>query len=658
MSNGHAPVVGISPRELPRFATSWTKDVVTGFLVFLIALPLCLGIALASDFPPVAGIFAAIIGGFLAPWISNSELTIKGPAAGLIAIAVGAIAEFGPLAKELGYLTPEDPAVYQFLGAYKLVLGVCVVAAVLQIGFGLFRSGVLVEFFPISVVHGMLAAIGIIIFSKQAHILLGVKPEAKEPLRLLAELPHSLANLNPEVTAVGVLSLLILFGLPLIKHPLFRRIPAPMAVLAVAVPLGLFFDLDHQHKYNFFGQVYEVGPSALVDLKGNLFGAIEGPDFRGVLTGTGIKYVIMFALVGSLESLLSAKAIDLLDPWRRKTNFNRELLAVGIANTASAAIGGLPMISEIVRSSANINNGARTRLSNFFHGVFLLLFVALVPFLIREIPNAALAAMLVYTGVRLASPREFVSTYRIGGEQLVIFVTTVILTLATDLLVGVAGGILVKMVIHYFNGVRPEEFFTLNAEVESQEDNTELITMHGTAVFTNWIPLKRLLERIGDDPSKQIVIDLTNSPLVDHTVVEKLHEFEREFTERGQHFEVIGLDGHRSLSQHPLAARKRGLVPVRRITIYANSTSEMRLLGKLMELGATGFTTSTISGAGRKQLASSDLSTEDGVRIEVLVPANIARSIITYIDHELLPDPSCRVTACVENVMVLRANAL
>lgn len=403
MSNGHAPVVGISPRELPRFATSWTKDVVTGFLVFLIALPLCLGIALASDFPPIAGIFAAIIGGLFAPWISNSELTIKGPAAGLIAIAVGAIGEFGPIAKELGYLTPSDPMAYQFLGAYKLVLGVCVVAAVLQIGFGLFRSGVLVEFFPISVVHGMLAAIGIIIFSKQAHILLGVKPEAKEPLLLLAELPHSLANLNPEVTTVGALSLLILFGLPLIRHPLFRRIPAPMAVLAVAVPLGLYFDFDHQQKYNFFGQEYEVGPSALVDLKDNLFGAIETPDFRGVLTGTGIKYVIMFALVGSLESLLSAKAIDLLDPWRRKTNFNRELLAVGIANTASAAIGGLPMISEIVRSSANINNGARTRLSNFFHGVFLLLFVALVPFLIREIPNAALAAMLVYTGVRLAA---------------------------------------------------------------------------------------------------------------------------------------------------------------------------------------------------------------------------------------------------------------
>ena len=637
---------------MPRLANSFSKDLLSGFLVFLIALPLCLGIALASGFPPIAGIFTAIIGGLLTPWISNSELTIKGPAAGLIAIAIGAITEFKELAPALGYAENAD------VGAYKLVLGVCFVAAVLQIVFGLVRAGVAVEFFPISAVHGMLAAIGVIIFSKQAHVMLGVKPHAKEPFELLAELPNSLAHLNPEVAIIGVVSLLILFGLPLFKNPMIRRIPAPMLVLLVAVPLGLWFDLEHEHHYPLMGYDFAVGPTFLVRLPDSLFGAMVTPDFHGVGTGTGIKFVVMFALVGSLESLLSAKAIDLLDPWRRKTNFSRELLAVGIANTATAAVGGLPMISEIVRSSANINNGARTRAANLFHGSFMLLSVAMLPFLIQKIPLAALAAMLVYTGCRLASFKEFLHTYRIGGEQLVIFVSTIVMTLATDLLIGIAAGIAMKMVIHYFNGVKPKAFFKLHVDIESRDDKTDLVTVHQAAIFSNWIPFKRLLERIGFEEGKNVMVDLTHTQLVDHTVVEKLHQLHQEFEERGQHFEVIGLDGHRTLSNHPLAARKRGLVPVRRITIYIDDPSEKRLLGKLTELGATGFTSSPVSGAGRKLLAHTDLTTEVGVRIEVLVTPEVARRIIAYIDRELLPDPACRVTACVETVMVLRANAL
>lgn len=650
--HGQAASPKSSARELPSLMTSWTKDLLSGFLVFLIALPLCIGISLASGFPPIAGIFTAIIGGLLTPWISNSELTIKGPAAGLIAIAISAITEFKELAPHLGFA--DDPN----LGAYKLTLGVCLIAALCQIAFGLFRAGVLVEFFPVSAVHGMLAAIGIIIFSKQAHVLLGVKPTAKEPFALLAELPTSFMNMNPEVTVIGVLSLVILFGLPFFKHPMVRRIPAPMAVLLVAVPLGLWFDLDHEHTYSLLGHDFVVGPNYLVDLPDSLFGAMEAPSLNGCLTGTGIKFIVMFALVGTLESLLSAKAIDLLDPWRRKTNFNRELLAVGIANTATAAVGGLPMISEIVRSSANLNNGARTRLANFFHGAFLLVFVATLPFVIEEIPLSALAAMLVYTGCRLASPKEFFSTYSIGGEQLAIFVTTIVLTMLTDLLVGVGAGIAVKMAIHYANGVKPRAFFSLNADVESRDETTEIVTVYQAVVFTNWIPFKRLLERIGFDEGKNIVVDLSNTQLVDHTVVEKLHQMEQEFAERGRQLEVIGMEGHRTLSEHPLAARKRGMVPVRRITIYANTAYETRLLEKLTELGATGFSTSSISGAGRRQLTSNELEAEEGVRIEVLVTPNVALRILAYIDRELLPDPACHITACVENVMVLRANAM
>lgn len=641
------------PREVPRFATSWSQDMLSGFLVFVIALPMSLGIAMASGFPPIAGIFTAVIGGLLTPWISNSELTIKGPAAGLIAIGIGAISEFRELAPHFGYLGAAD------LGAYKLTLGVCVIAALLQIAFGLVRAGILVEFFPISAVHGMLAAIGVIIFSKQAHVMLGVIPQAKEPLELLVELPHSLTHMNPEVALIGVVSLLILFGLPLLKHPLLRRIPSPMAVLLFAVPLGLWFDLEHVHTYSLLGHNYVVGPNYLVDLPDSLFAAMQTPDLRGVATWTGFKYVIMFALVATLESLLSAQAIDLLDPWRRKTSFNRELLAVGIANTATAAVGGLPMISEIVRSSANINNGARTRLSNFFHGAFLLLFVVLLPFVIREIPLSALAAMLVYTGCRLASPKEFVSTYRVGGEQLVIFVTTVVLTLSTDLLIGIGGGIAMKMLIHYSNGVKPQQFFVLNAEAESPDDQTVFLTVKDAVIFSNWIPFKRLIEHWGS-AGKNVIVDLTGTQLVDHTVVEKLHLMSEDFVERGQLLEVVGLEGHRSLSGHPLAARKRGLVPVRRITLYVNDVSERRLLTKLVELGATGFTSTAITGAGRKQLeADADcFDGQEGLRVEVLVTPLVANKILQYIDGELLPDPTCHVTACIENVLVLRANAL
>jgi MFS superfamily sulfate permease-like transporter len=518
---------------------SWKSDVISGFLVFLIALPLCLGISMASGFPPVAGILTAIIGGLVVTLMSGSELTIKGPAAGLIVIALGAVEELGK---------------GDAMAGYRLALAVIVVAGVIQIVFGLVKAGALADLFPSSAVHGMLAAIGIIIASKQIHTLVGVKPEAKEPLGLIAEIPLSLARANPQIALIGLVSLAVLFGLPLIKSEIVKKIPAPMVVILLAIPLGRLFGLEQEHTYLVNHHEYSAGPRFLVTLPGDLTKAIMHPDFSQIFSGTSIKYIVMFALVGSIESLLSTKAIDMLDPERRKSNLNKDLVAIGVGNTLAGLIGGLPMISEIVRSSANINNGGRTRWANFAHGLFLLVFVAFAPGLIHQIPLSALSAMLIYTGCRLASPKEFQKTYSIGKEQLAIFLTTIVVTLGTDLLVGIAAGIVMEAVIHLVNGVPMKSFFAPVMGIKEESDAV-IVHVKAAAVFTNAIKLRSHLESVPH--AKPIVVDLSDARVVDHTIMEKLHEIGAEFKQAGRHFRVQGLEDHVGFSQHPLAARKR-----------------------------------------------------------------------------------------------------
>lgn len=547
-----------STSEVAPLGQRLRADVLAGFLVFLIALPLCLAIAKASGFPEIAGVFTAIVGGLVTPWISNSQLTIKGPAAGLIVIVLGAVTDFG-----FTQSPQTAEAIAQNLTAYKMALAVGVVAAVVQILFGLFRAGALGDFFPSSAVHGLLAAIGVIIIAKQVPVALGVTPHGKEPLELLAEIPHELLELNPEIAVIGFVSLLILFLFPLIKNPWIRKIPAPMVVLAAAVPLALLFDLAHQHDYTVLGHHYKVGNKFLVNVPANLTSALALPDFsvftQPALFWKAVKWVVMFALIGSLESLLSAKAIDILDPQHRKTDLNRDILAIGVANLASAAIGGLPMISEIVRSRANIDNGAKSKYANLFHGLFLLLAVALAAGAIRMIPLAALAAMLVYTGFRLAHPREFLHVYRIGREQLVVFVGTIIAVLATDLLVGILIGIGIELLIQFINGVPLRSLLRPGTEVKQIDERTWLISPRHSAVFFNWIPIRSKIERYGLAQNMNVIVDLSSTQMVDHTVMEKLHQLEREFAERGIALAIVGLDDHVRLSEHPTAARLRGV---------------------------------------------------------------------------------------------------
>ncbi|MCR4290343.1 MAG: SulP family inorganic anion transporter [Candidatus Scalindua sp.] len=521
---------------------NFQKDIISGFLVFLIALPLCLGIAVACGYPAIAGIFTAIIGAVLATFISNSELTIKGPAAGLIVIAIGAITEFG-------FTGGQDPAAD--LQAYKLALGVGVAAGCIQILFGLFRIGSLGDFFPLSAVHGMLAAIGIIIILKQFPVAMGGHAEG-EPLMLLASIPDKIIHMNPYIAAIGAGSLAIMFGIPLIKNKYVKLVPSPMVVLLIAVPSGICFGLTHEQTYIFRGHEYHLGGAFLVNVPNNMFSAITHPDFSALKTAAGWKWVMMFALIGSLESLLSAKAIDIIDPWKRKTNLNRDLLAVGIGNTICAFVGGLPMISEIVRSKANIDNGARTRFADLYHGLFLLILVGSVPFLLHHIPLAALAAMLVYTGFQLTAPREFAHVYGIGAAQLIIFVTTIIAVLATDLLIGIAIGIGVKFLIHIINDVPVMSLFKPYLDAEIRDKDTVVIIARHSAVFSNWILFKRKIEQLGLVQNKNLILDMSETKLVDHSVMEKLHEMEREFEQNNLKLEIIGIEEHQKLSEHPV----------------------------------------------------------------------------------------------------------
>lgn len=617
--------------------------------MFLVALPLCLGISVACGFPPIAGIFTAIVGSSVASVLSDSELTIKGPAAGLIVIVLGCIEDFGGDGIAGGF-GPAD------VHAYKLALAVGVVAAVLQVLFGMARAGVLGDFFPLAAVHGMLAAIGVIIVAKQIPVALGVTAKG-EPLELLAEIPKFVGEMNPEIAMIGGISLFIMFAWPWIRNRLgpLGVVPAPMVVLVVAVPLGMMLDLTHHHAYSLFGSRYEVGEEFLISMPDRAFGMfdeITRPDFSALLMPKAWKWVFLFFVIGTLESLLSAKAIDIIDPWKRKTDLDRDVIAVGVGNVVAGMVGGLPMISEIVRSKANIDNGAWTRFADLWHGVFLLLCVGLIPTVLHLIPLAALAAMLVYTGFRLAHPAEFAHVKQIGTEQLIIFVVTLVAVLATDLLIGIGIGIATKLIFHLSTGLRLRELFKLDVAKTERGDHTVVFTVAKAAVFSNWIALKREIEREALNKGKSAVLDVSRAKLVDHSVMEKLHDLRADFERRGVDLDVTGLDFlQRTSSQHALAARKRGLTPLRRLTVVADVALEEPLERAFVERGATGYTAQRCSGAGQRGLKEPRCEIAL-VRIEVVLSHEICETVLDFLREEVLPLHA--VAASVETVEVLR----
>ena len=540
-------LLGLPKSGLAGLKENWRSDLLSGFLVFLIALPLCLGISMASGFPPSAGIITAIIGGVLVSRINGSFVTINGPAAGLIVVVLGAVQELG-----------EGDA----MAGYRYTLAAIVIASALQILMGFFKAGRLSSFFPASVVHGMLAAIGIIIMAKQINVVLGTTPEKGSSLfSTIAQIPHSIVNLNPEIAAIGISGLAILIIWSMIKNPSLKMIPAPLIVVLAGMGLARYFDLEHEHMYLFLPDAHflphheeTVGPAFLVAISENFMSGFYFPDFSKLATLEFWEAVVSICLVGSLESLLSAMAVDKLDPYKRHSNLDRDLTAVGVGNLVAGLIGGLPMIAEIVRSSANINNGAKTGWANFFHGAFLLLFVVLFPRLIHSIPLAALAALLVFTGFRLASPKEFAKVMGVGKEQLFMFVVTIIGVLATDLLVGVGIGILTKFAIHMLRGVRPNNLFKIHFVIEPKDADTVVVAIVGAAIFSNFLSLKTALANLAD--GKTVIFQLNNAYLIDHTVMEFIHDFQHRYEGLGGQCQFFGMEYHDTFSAHPLAVRR------------------------------------------------------------------------------------------------------
>jgi len=525
MNTTHIPKKGLAGLK-----AHFKDDLISGFSVSLIALPLCLGIAIASGVPPLAGLIAAIVGGIIASRISGTFVTISGPAAGLIVITLGAAEAMGGAGADMGY------------GGYPHALGAIVIGGLIMALFGVLKVGKVGDYFPSAAVHGMLAAIGIIIIIKQFFPMIGTPSPKGEILEVASDIPHAFTEMNMNAVWIALVSLTILIVHPMLKVKLIKLIPAPMWVLIFTIPFAAYLGTANL---------------AMVEMPHNLFGegGFQLPSFSKIGTSAFWIAVTGFALVSAIESLLSAKAVDSLDPYKRNSNLDKDLIAMGAGSSLAAAIGGLPMISEIVRSSANVNNGAKTQWANFFHGTFLLIYLLIGVFIIEMIPIAALAAMLVFTGFKLASPKEFKHMYQVGLMELEIFVVTLVAVLMTDLIIGIAIGILFKYVLILFKGTKFNELFKSHLDITHKE-NVKTIHLKGSQIFSNYLSLKKKLDS-GVEKYDELILDFTSVQFVDHTVMEHLENYARLAKLNGKEVHIENADQMHPVSNHPLAARDR-----------------------------------------------------------------------------------------------------
>jgi len=400
-------------------------DLSAGLVVFLVALPLCLGVALASNAPLFSGILAGIVGGLLVGALSKSHTSVSGPAAGLTAVVAAQIAS---------------------LGSFQVFLLAVAMAGIIQIVLGVIRAGAIADFVPSSVIKGLLAAIGLILILKQFPHLLGrdVNPLGlmafEEPDRenTLSELFRALLDFHPGAAVVGVVSILILLAWDKIKPLKKSLVPGPLVVVLTGVGLSLLLARLGGHWFIDSTHLVQV---PVADSLAGILGFLQWPDFAGLANPQVYMAAVTIALVASLETLLNLEAVDKLDPQKRISPPNRELIAQGVGNLTAGLIGGLPVTSVIVRSSVNINAGGKTKLATLVHGLLLLLCVALLPAWLNMIPLSCLAAVLIMTGLKLASLRLFRQMWREGLNQFLPFFITVAAILLTDLLVGILIGL-------------------------------------------------------------------------------------------------------------------------------------------------------------------------------------------------------------------------
>ena len=516
----------------------WRSDLKAALSVSLVALPLALGIAVASEVAPMAGVLSAIIGGVVTTFFRGGHIAINGPAAGLIAVVLGGLVALD--------------------GNINYVLAAIVVAGAIQILFGLLKMGRFGKLLPSSVLHGILAAIGVIIFAKQAHFALGTDSNGDTTIETLVDIFYELPDANPFVFLIALVGILALVFHNKIKNNFIQSIPAPMWVLLLAIPLVFAFDFFTEHYIEFLGNSYAVSPKLLIDIPKNPLDSIMHPDFGMIGTSAFWLTVLSITTIATIETLAIARAVDKLDPYKRTTDLDKDLVGVGLSTMISGALGGLPIITVIVRSTVNVNHNAKTKWSNFYHGIFLILFILILAPLLRSVPLAALAAILLHTGYKLASPKVFKQAYDQGVEQLLFLSSTLIITLFTDLLYGILGGILVTLVLHMLLAkVGFVRFFKLiynsSSKLIQLDNGTYDVKLKGIANFLYALQLDKLLKKI---PSGATVrIDMSQTRLVDLTIMENVIEYKRIQENKGGDVKLVGLDNHVASTNHNRALK-------------------------------------------------------------------------------------------------------
>ncbi|MBV7269098.1 SulP family inorganic anion transporter [Winogradskyella luteola] len=530
--------------SISTFVKTLPKNIFAGFVVSLIALPLGLGLAMASEAPPIAGIIAAVVGGVVVSIFGGSHVTIAGPGNGLVGVLLVAITTLG------------------LESTYAAVICSGILLAVL----GFLRMGKLADFFPSSAIQGMLAAIGLIILGKQFHIMLAHKIKREDTIDYLLEIPYTIndaVHYNNEglifAAIAGVLSLAIMMFYPKIRNKYLQLIPAPMWIVILSVAFSYYFELV-EHEANPIDQLYMI--SGIPEFN-DIIAQLPSVDFSKIGSFSFWSSVLALTLIASIESLLSIKAVDKLDPEKRRSNVNLDLKALGLATIGSGFLGGLNVVTVIARSSVNVNNSATNRSSNFFHATFLVIFIVLFSTQLTRIPLPALMAILVFTGYKLASPKTIRNIFSIGKEQLIIFFVTLFVTLKVGLITGILSGVITTFIIHVLIN-RSSSLFLRNVlkpnvlMYQEEQGRNYYISVKHFCSFLNFYRLKQKLEVIPEN--QDVIIDFSLCEFVDNTVMENLNNYRNLFIKRGGHFDVVGLDLHDADSKHPFALRR--LLPV------------------------------------------------------------------------------------------------